>query len=173
MAAAPRVKLKRKRGGRGDELSDALALTLNRFFRGRPIWHGALWHHVSDLTAQQALWRPTPQRHCIWEVIRHVIFWRHWLVEHAAGRRIADWKAQNWTLPEPPDAAAWQADLHRLRSGQRSLTRLFRSYGRTLLARDARGKFSRFWWVGVMAHDSYHTGQIALLRAMMGLKPVD
>lgn len=168
------AKARRRRGGQGDDLSDAMAWTLNRFFRGRPIWHGSLWPHVADLTAQQALWRPTPQRHCVWEILRHIIFWRHWLIEHAAGRRIEDWKEQNWTLPEPADDTAWLAELRRLRSVQRSLTRLFRSTpSRTLLAGDAKGKFRRFWWVGVLAHDSYHTGQIALLRAMMGLKPID
>ncbi len=157
----------------GHALGDALVWTLNRFFRGRPAWHGALWPHVADLTAQQALWRPIPQRHCIWEIVRHTIFWRHWLIEHAAGRRVADWKEENWTLPEPANGTAWQAELRRLRSVQRSLNSLFRSTSdRMLLFRGANRKFRRFWWVGVLAHDSYHTGQIALLRAMMGLKPI-
>lgn len=161
-------KTKKKRPARSSELGDALVLTLDRFFHGRPIWHGALWQHVADLTARQALWRPSPQRHCIWEIVRHIMFWRHWLVEHAAGRRVEDWKTHNWTLPESADAGAWQADLRRLRTGQRLLKGIFRAGGSTLLVKDAKGKFSRFWWVGVMAHDSYHTGQIALLRAMRG-----
>lgn len=155
-------------------LNDALVLTVNRFFRGRPIWHGALWQHVAKLTTRQALWRPAPQRHCIWEIVRHIVFWRHWLLEHAAGRRILDWRVHNWTLPERADAGSWRSELRRLRASQRSLARLFRTTSaRKLLARDDAGKFTRFWWLGVLAHDSYHTGQIALLRAMMGLKPVD
>ncbi len=156
-----------------DDLSQILVLTLNRFFRGRPIWHGALWPHVAGLTVPQALWRPAPQRHCIWEIVRHVIFWRHWPVEHEAGRHISDWKAHNWTLPERSDAASWRAELHRLRTSQRSLAALVRTTSaKKLLTRDHNGKFIRFWWLGVLAHDSYHTGQIASLRALLGLKPV-
>ncbi len=176
----------RKKAARED-LSEAVVLTLNRFFRGRPIWHGALWPHVANLTAQQALWRPTPQRHCIWEIVRHIIFWRHWLVEHAAGRRIPDWRIHNWTLPEVTTPASWRGELRKLRASQRSLARLFRSTpGSRLLMRDdsldpqvrwhteaTNGKFTKFWWLGVLAHDSYHTGQIASLRASVGLKPVD
>lgn len=141
MATVQRARTRARRGRR-DDLGDALASTLDRFFRGRPIWHGALWPHVADLTLEQALWRPAPDRHCVWEIVRHT-------------------------------TAAWQADMRRLRSVHRSLSRLFRDTSdKALLAQDSRGKFSRFWWVGVLAHDSYHTGQIAALRAMMRLKPI-
>lgn len=90
MASPQRASTKRRQRPRrrSDELGEALASTLDRFFRGRPLWHGALWPHVADLTAEQALWRPAPDRHCIWEIVRHVNFWRHWLLEHAAGRRV-------------------------------------------------------------------------------------
>lgn len=176
MTPAPRARTKasRRRNSSTDGLGEALASTLERFFRGRPVWHGALWPHVSNLTVEQALWRPAPDRHCIWEIVRHIIFWRFWLLEHAAGRRIEDWKEQNWTLPPHTSDSDWQADLSRLRSVHRSLTHLFRSTSsRLLLSRDATGKFPKFRWIGVMAHDSYHTGQISSLRALMGLKPIE
>lgn len=44
-----------------DSLSEALTLTLNRFFRGRAIWHGALWIHVAHLT----LTRPSRNSSCL------------------------------------------------------------------------------------------------------------
>lgn len=157
-----------------DNLSDAVTLTFNRFFRGRAIWHGALWTHVARLTVTQALWRPAPQRHCIWEIVRHIIFWRQWLVEHAAGKRIPNWKELNWTLPQRTNTASWRTELRRLRASQGSIAALFgRTSTRMLLARNSRGKFIRFWWLGVLAHDSYHTGQIATIRAVLGLKPID
>jgi hypothetical protein len=168
-----RAKAPHRREVHGENLGEALAATLDRFFRGRPLWHGAVWPHIADLTTEQALWRPAPDRHCIWEIVRHMCLWRSWLLEHAAGRRIENWREQNWTLPESITAAAWRADLRRLRSIQGSLRRLFQNTPRkTLLARDARGTYRTFFWLGVLAHDSYHTGQIALLRAMLGLKPV-
>lgn len=157
-----------------DDLSDALVTTINRFFRGRPIWHGALWPHVAKLTPRQALWRSAPPRHCIWEIVRHVIFWRQWLIAHAAGRRTPDWRAHNWTMPERADVTAWRRELRRLRESQQALAALFRATpAAQLLERDRKGKFKRSWWLGVLAHDSYHTGQIATIRAMMGLKPID
>lgn len=175
MATTPRALAKRKRKLRvgGYQLSEAVAWTLDRFFQGRPIWHGSLWRHVADLSVRQALWRPTPQRHCVWEIVRHIIFWRYWLIEHAAGRSVANWKQQTWTLPETANETAWRAELRRLRSIQHSLSELFLTTpDSALLSRDASGQFSKFRWVGVLAHDSYHTGQIASLRSMMGVKPI-
>lgn len=157
-----------------DDLSDALVATINRFFRGRPIWHGALWPHVAKLTPRQAAWRPALDRHCIWEIVRHVIFWRQWLVAHAAGARKQEWRAHNWTMPERTDTESWRRELRRLWESQRALAALFRATpSGKLLERNRKGGFERFWWLGVLAHDSYHTGQIAVLRAMMGLKPID
>jgi len=156
-----------------DDLSDAMALTLDRFFQGRAIWHGALWKHAATLSASQARWRPAAGRRCIWEIVRHVTYWRQWLAEHAAGRRAPDWRTHSWTMPERADAAAWRKDLRRLRESQKAVRAVFQTTtGPRLLERDRKGKFKRFWWIGVLAHDSYHTGQIATLRALMGLKPI-
>lgn len=56
----------------GDQVGQALADLLERSFREDNFWHGALWQHVTDLTVEQALWRPTPERHCVWEIVRRV-----------------------------------------------------------------------------------------------------
>ncbi len=31
---------------------------------------------VAGLTAEQAAWKPGPERHSIWQIVRHVIRWK-------------------------------------------------------------------------------------------------
>lgn len=156
-------------------LGPALAEAVERFFEGNNHWHGPLWKQVADLTAQQALWRPAPERHCIWEIVRHITFWRRYLLAMMAGAPTPDWRAHNWTLPERTDEAAWQEDLAELRRVQDELVAALRSRSASqLLAPDEQGRYARFVLeTGIIGHDSYHTGQIAYIRALMGRAPVD
>lgn len=158
-----------------DELGQALGDLLERSFREDNFWHGALWQHVTDLTAEQALWRPTPERHCVWEIVRHVTFWRRCLLEWYAGRPRPDVASNNWTLPEARDEGAWREDLAALEKVQEEVRGLFQSADpQALLARGDDGKYGKFVYLtGILTHDSYHTGQIAILRASMGLPPID
>lgn len=159
-----------------DDVMQALVELAEQSYRtSYPRWHGSLWHHVVELTIQQALWRPAAERHCIWEIVRHITIWRRYVIEWHAGRPRPDVDAGNWTLPDPADDAALRADLAALERTQDELVALFRSTNsEALLARNDDGTHGRFVYaVGILQHDSYHTGQIALLRAGLGLPSID
>lgn len=160
------------------EFGVALAETMQRLFlKENMYWHGPLWKHVADLSVEQALWRPAPDRHCIWEHLRHIHFWRQRVITRFSGGTVPDWRPYNWTLPDPADEAAWQADLADLEKVQEALVGLCKAVkAEDLLAGngDNEETFRRFViLVGLLSHDSYHTGQIALLRALMGLPPIE
>lgn len=59
-------------------------------------------------TAGQALWRPAPERHCIWEIVGHIILWRRYLLAAMAGRPRPDWRTGDWRLPERTDETMCQ-----------------------------------------------------------------
>jgi len=156
-------------------LSAALAQLARQSFAGGNYWHGPLTTMVESLTAEQALWRPAPERKCIWEIVRHITFWREYLLAHVQGKPTPDPEANNWSLPEPADDEAWRADLQRLRAVQEELVRWFEQRDdEALLRQDGESGYEQFLMeAGVLLHDSYHMGQIATLRALMGLPPVD
>lgn len=154
-----------------DSLSKALAETIRRSFEHGNRWHAPLLQLVQDLTLEQALWRPGPERKCVWEIVRHMVFWRRYLLARVQGLATPDWRTNNWTLPPELNERAWQADLEELRRVQEELVEWFEARrADDLLAVDEDGSYSQFLLeAGIIGHDSYHTGQIALLRALMGL----
>ncbi|REJ31999.1 MAG: hypothetical protein DIU83_09970, partial [Bacillota bacterium] len=99
-----------------DVLSKTLADMVQRSFGGGGEWHAPLMKMVEHLSTDQALWRPAPERKCIWEIVRHLNFWREHLLARVKGRPVPDWRAHNWTLPERTDDEAWRAALEELRA---------------------------------------------------------
>ena len=155
-------------------LGAALKDAAQRLFDGRNYSHAPVWMQIKDLSAEQALWRPAPGRHCIWEIVRHIAFWKQHFMDQLAGRPTAPLD-QDWRLPANTDAAAWSAELHAFMQLQTLWAQTYGSFTlETLLATSPDGRFERFAQaVGYLEHEAYHTGQIAYLRALMGLPLVE
>jgi hypothetical protein len=137
-----------------------------------PAWHGTpLWGSLRGVTSQQALRRPRPGRHCIWEVVLHTAYWkcvvRRRLLRDAAisfPRSPADWPA----VPAPPTAAAWRADRALLAAEHARLIRVIARLHPGELGRRAwRSKWTNAQHIyGIASHDLYHAGQIQLLKRL-------
>jgi len=138
-----------------------------------PSWHGPpLKGTLRGLTVRNALWRPGPKRHCIWELVLHTAYWkcmvRRRLVRDPAiafPREGVNWPA----LPTHPDNAAWRRDRALLDEEHRILRRVIAALKPTDLGR--RGWRSR-WKVraeiyGIASHDLYHAGQIQVLKRLI------
>jgi len=135
-------------------------------------WQGAtLSGALRGLTVRQALWRPGPGRHNIWELVLHTAYWKHAVRQRVMGRRQEPFPRgpRNYPrLPERCDAAAWRADVALLKRQHELLVRTVRGLPPARLG--ARVGASR--WVvaehvfGVAAHDLYHTGQVQLLKVL-------
>src|SRR3990172_1435767 len=78
-------------------------------------WHGpTLAGALRGVTWRQALWRPHPARHNVWELALHTAYWKY-----AVRRRLTDGThggfpraGSNWPgLPEAPAERAWRAGL--------------------------------------------------------------
>ena len=141
----------------------------------RPGWHGPNLHGaLRGLTAAQAARRPSPSRHCIWEIALHCAYWKYAVRRRLSGegaRGSFPRRPSNWPgLPERPNAAAWKADLLLLDEMHRLLRGTVASFpARRLDERLGKSTAGRLVY-GIAAHDLYHAGQVRLLIKLVGAK---
>jgi uncharacterized damage-inducible protein DinB len=138
------------------------------------LWAASLSKSVEDLTAAQAAWRPDipagerGRRHSIWQIVHHIMYWREVAVRRTMGGPSPteeETQSRNFDAP---------LDEREATSGNWRITReKFGESHRLVRAAIADESLSIERFPYVLAHDTYHLGQIMMLRAMQGLKPID
>jgi hypothetical protein len=139
-----------------------------------PAWHGTpLSGTLRGVTAREALWRPRPGRHNIWELVLHTAYWKC----QVRRRLLRDpdihfpRAGANWPALSPrPDDAAWKRD-RALLAEQHALLR--RAIVRVEPAQLGRRAWRSRWTnaqniYGIASHDLYHAGQIQLIKRLHG-----
>ena len=139
----------------------------------RRAWHGTtLAGSIRGVAIDEALWRPAPARHNIWELTLHTAYWKYAVRRRLTGDKRGRFPrpGSNWLpLPDPSDAAAWSRDVRLLKDEHRRLMETVARYPAARLGR----RLPRSRWTaqesihGVAAHDLYHAGQIQLLKRLM------
>jgi uncharacterized damage-inducible protein DinB len=130
-------------------------------------WHGpSLQELLAGVTAQQALARPIAGAHSIWELAMHIGVWMS-----AARRRLAGDPAkltpqEDWPLIDGGSPDAWRQTLDALDQEHNQLLAAACSLAESSLENQAPGKNHsvEFMLHGVIQHNLYHAGQIALLK---------
>ena len=133
-----------------------------------PMWHGsALAQVLEGVTNEQAAAHPIAGAHSIWEIVVHVTAWAEIARARIQGERMGDATAEeDWPPVRDTSAAAWTAALDRLRESHRTLAHDVRHLDDSTLHTkiDALGYSASNLLHGVIEHDTYHGGQIALLK---------
>jgi hypothetical protein len=145
---------------------ELIADQLQRSYSGEA-WHGpSVQELLTDVTAEQALARPLAQGHCIWELTMHIGVWMS-----AARRRLAGDPAkltpqEDWPLIDGGSPAAWLQTLDALEQEHKQLKAAICSLPEPSLENLTPGKnYSLVFLLhGVVQHNLYHAGQIALLK---------
>ena len=152
-----------------------LLVELEQAYR-RPAWHGTnLRGSLRGLTPEQALWRPGPARHNIWEETLHAAYWKYAVRERLVGGKGRDFplKGRNW-FPSPSGvtgAAAqkeWKQTVALLDREHNALCAVVEECPVARLERPVlRSRWSVFDSIlGTAFHDIYHAGQIQLLKRL-------
>jgi len=131
---------------------------------GEGLWHVPWGKALEGLSASQAAWKPAPQRHSIWQIVNHILFWREYLLRELAGAPPddAEIERRNWEEPADASEGAWRETATRFLRSHEEILKALRSN------EEAPEKLAP-----LLAHDSYHVGQIMYLRALQGLPPLD
>ncbi len=139
----------------------------------RRAWHGTnLRGSIRGVSAQEASWRPGPGRHNIWEIVLHTAYWKYAIRRRITGgkRGSFPYKGSNWfASPDALGEAAWQHDVRLLVQEHRNLCDTVASLTAGQLRSRAGGpRWTGFEGVrGIAFHDTYHAGQIQLLKRLM------
>src|SRR4030095_7099453 len=142
---------------------------LKRAFEGTA-WHGPSVSEVlAGVTAEQAAAHPVAGAHSIWELALHIATW-----ERAGRRRLQEWvpvevaDAEDWPAVEDTSDAAWKTTLEELRRNHEALRAAIRELDESRLEEIVPGtEYSIYFLLhGVIQHDLYHAGQIAMLKKL-------
>ncbi len=145
---------------------ERLADQLRRACEGAA-WHGpAVFDLLADVPAEQAAARPLTAAHSIWEVVLHVQTWQDEARQRLEGATEALAGLEDWPAVVDTSAAAWQAAQDALRASFQNLHAALAGLTDDRLEAHVPGKEFSFYVLlhGVVQHNLYHAGQIALLK---------
>ena len=152
---------------------ERIAEQMRRSFAGGA-WHGpALGEAVGAVGAEEAVARPLPTAHTIWEVVHHVGAWHDVARRRLVGERVDSLPDErDWPAAGSPSPARWRAVRHDLEQRHRRLLETVRSLNDDRLDTDGGNGFSVYELLhGVIQHDLYHAGQIVLLHKAVRSTP--
>ena len=144
---------------------------MDRAFAGEA-WHGpSLMQLLGGITSEDAAEHPIHGAHSIWELVNHIAAWKTIVQHRAAGEAVKDvTAAQDWPLPFEVTEVAWTRALEDLRASHARLRGVVEGLDDDQLRQKAPGEeYSVYFMVhGLIQHDLYHAGQIAILKKALG-----
>jgi uncharacterized damage-inducible protein DinB len=157
---------------------DRLVDQLDREHSGDP-WHGSPLMSILDgINAQRAATRAVPNGHTIWELVLHVTAWKNETRKRLSGAPAGEPAEGDW--PEAGDATPqrWTEALTRLKGAHEQLVAAVHQLNEGTLYEATNDPRNRplgtgvSYYVllhGIVQHDVYHAGQMALLKKALGL----
>ena len=145
---------------------DRIADQFRRAFDG-DAWHGpSVMEVLSDVTAQQASARVFPGAHTVWELALHIGAWEGACLTRLQGERAELTDAEDWPAVMETTESAWQRCKSTLVDGNQKLRDAIAGLDEQRLDEPILpGMPSVYITVqGVVQHDLYHAGQIAILK---------
>lgn len=141
---------------------------------GAKPWHGGatVLGSLRGVSSKVASWKPFPDRHSIWDLALHVAYWNYAVERGLMGsprggfpRSPANWPGR--THGEADEA--WAEDKRVVRWHHDSLFEAMAAFDPSRLDEVAEGKSTSTYAdliTGVVLHDTYHAGQIQMLKRL-------
>ena len=145
----------------------ALIRRFQAIYNGHP-WYGTnILSSLKQITPEMSLQTLLPETKNIAEILKHIVAWRQFLIEHLQGNssyRIELNSELDWPSIED---LSWHDLLEQLRESQEQILQLLSGQEDTLLKKTLSnvGEPYNFRYLieGILQHDAYHLGQINLL----------
>ncbi len=145
---------------------------LRQTFDGRA-WHGPSFMDVlKGVNKAQAIKRPVEARHTIWEIVNHCSFWMEAVTGALHGAEMPDIEStEDWPKMRKTDED-WSNAQEKLKRNHKELINSIKALKDDILTQKVHGFYNGHSYTttyrrmlhGISDHNTYHAGQIALLR---------
>ncbi len=146
-----------------------LADQIRRAFEGNA-WHGdSLLELVADVNPKTAAAKPIKNAHSIWELLLHITAWDDAVRRRAGGGTVDPSDEQNFPAVKDVSEAAWRQAVESAKQTHNQLIKAVAAFPDSRLQDQVPGKtenYHNFFYMfsGIVQHELYHAGQIALLK---------
>lgn len=143
---------------------------MDRAFSG-DAWHGpSLMQLLDGVTAEDASKHLVRGAHSIWELVHHIGAWNTIVRRRLEGEAVEVTPERDWPPVWDVGETSWKRALDALVESRASLRKVAQGLRDDQLeAKLAGSDVSRYAVLhGVIQHDLYHAGQIALLKKALG-----
>jgi uncharacterized damage-inducible protein DinB len=136
-------------------------------------WHGdPMWKILDGISASEAASRAHPDAHSIWELVSHVTFWESEVYRRLNNLPARPYKELNFPAAPQMTAENWESTLAEFRHSntefRKALSQLEASRLDEPLSTAEKTVYVEVH--GVIQHNLYHAGQIAILRKILAPK---
>jgi uncharacterized damage-inducible protein DinB len=140
---------------------------MDRAFAG-DAWHGPPFMSLlPGLSAENASKHPVASAHSIWELVLHVGSWKTIGQHRLLGETVEVSAERDWPALFEVTEVAWKRAVDDLSESHGRLRRVVAGLQESQLEQRAGGPpdYSRYVLIhGIIQHDLYHAGQIAILK---------
>jgi uncharacterized damage-inducible protein DinB len=152
--------------------SDALRQHLLDLLRGHNA-HADFDSTVADLPSRLRGVKPEGAPHTAWQLLEHMRIAQWDILEFSrnAKHKSPPWPEGYWPKSEaPPNAAAWNNSLRSFRADLKAMAKLVADKKTDLFAKIPHGSGQTILREALLVadHNSYHLGQMVLLRRLLG-----
>lgn len=141
---------------------------------GAKLWHGgaSALGAIRGVGPEEAAWRPAPGRHSIWALTLHTAYWNYAVWRRVSGGARGGFPRSPSNWPDPPEvvaAASWKEDRALLRRYHGLLRETMAELDPALLDEPSGGRSGYTYadlLMGIVLHDTYHAGQIQMLKRL-------
>ena len=130
-------------------------------------WHGpALLELVEEIHVDHAAAKPIAHAHSIWEIVLHIAAWQDAVLRRLNGEAVDLDGDQDWPPVNDNSEGAWDEAIERLKTGHKKLAQKIAALTDADLLNKVPGRDHTVYMTvhGLIQHNLYHAGQIAILK---------
>ena len=141
---------------------------------GTKLWHGgaSVLGALRGVKPEEAAWKPAPDRHSIWDLTLHVAYYNYVIWRRMTGAAEGGFPRSPSHFPKPPDevtAGSWKKDRALVREYHNLVLEAMRAFDPSRMDEPwsaASGYTFADLLMGIVLHDTYHAGQIQMVKRL-------
>jgi hypothetical protein len=125
---------------------------------------------LSGINAEAAKTKAYEKGNSLWQVVNHISYWRELVASRIRERKPIQAEGEGFDLPAITDEGAWKNTLDRFNESYVLLREAINTLTEEELYRKMDGDQTLYYNIhGCLLHDSFHLGQVILLKRMAGI----